>query len=308
MLCLSDIQLFLLLLWKMAPRWVRQGYGLVPLAAGKKALSSDLCSCVAHHVLTGLCGNSVSFWLTSVCSVSLLCHCLWFGLSAWPATVKFSLASWLLSSCEHHRPLWGSALSSPNPGQVWLSSSLSQTLLQAHHRDSAVSDMQPHQGHMETSRSYPSHTNSSSHQKPNFSQIMLSHQIVLQGDPQKLGQCNLWRWASSRVPNTKQTAASPLRFSITWLTLLPHSELMSPMKSSGHILILLLFSLLSSFQSPRPEEGMFLFLPLPVCPGLLLSNLSQKRRIPSSSLFFLLLLNSALWLSLKSQWGVWREA
>lgn len=85
MLCLSDIQLFLLLLWKMAPRWVRQGYGSVPLAAGKKVLVLDLCSRVAHHVLTGLCGNSVSFWLTSVCSVSLLCHCLWFGLSAWPS-------------------------------------------------------------------------------------------------------------------------------------------------------------------------------------------------------------------------------
>lgn len=74
-----------LLLWKMAPRWVRKGHGSVPLAAGKKVLVLDLCSCVAHHVLTGLCGNGASFWLTSVCSVSLLCHCLWFGLSAWPS-------------------------------------------------------------------------------------------------------------------------------------------------------------------------------------------------------------------------------
>lgn len=306
MLCLSDIQLFLLLLWKMAPRWVRQGYGSVPLAAGKKVLVLDLCSCVAHHVLTGLCGNSVSFWLTSVCSVSLLCHCQWFGLSAWP------------SHSEVLRPVGSSALVSiTDPSEVLLCllpkpwTGLTQLLTITDPLagppafDSAVSrTCCPTQGHMETSRSYPSHTKPSGHsEKPNsFANHAVPSNSTPRWPPKKLGQCNLW---DELLPESQtQNRQRPPPKILHNLTNPPsHSELMPPWRVLGTFSFSC-SSPISSFQSPRPEEGMFLFLPIPICPGLLLSNLSQKRWAPSSSLLFLLLLlDSALWLSLNSQWG-----
>lgn len=147
-----------------------KGVWLSALGSRKEGLSSGLCSCVAHRVLSGLCGNNVSFWLPSVCSVSLLCRCLWFGLSAWP------------SHSEVPWPIGSSALVSiTDPSEVlpcllpksWTDLTqlfiITDPLAGPPAFDSAVSrTWSPTQGHMETSRSYPSRTKPSGHsEKPN---------------------------------------------------------------------------------------------------------------------------------------------
>lgn len=148
MLCLSDIQLFLLLLWKMAPRWVRKGYGSVPLAAGKKVLVLDY----APMWLT-------MFSLASVAIVSLsdsplfarwVSSAVACGLVFQPdqATVKFpgQLAPQLLWASQ--TPLRFSALSSTqtldrsDSAPHYHRPSCRPTSL----RLSCVSDMQPHSG------------------------------------------------------------------------------------------------------------------------------------------------------------------
>lgn len=102
MFCLSDFQLSSPLLYKMVSRLMRKEYGSVTLAAGKKILGPDLCVYMALWVTAGLCGNKVSFWLISMWSMSLLCHCLWWGLQPDQAIVVL-LDDWLLTSYRHHR-------------------------------------------------------------------------------------------------------------------------------------------------------------------------------------------------------------
>ena len=77
MLCLSDIRLFSLLLCKMAPRCVRKGHGSVPVSRKEGLRSRSVW--LSTSSLASLAMVSLSD--TFICSVSLLCHCLWSGLS-----------------------------------------------------------------------------------------------------------------------------------------------------------------------------------------------------------------------------------
>lgn len=259
-----------LLLWKMVPRWVRKGHGSVPLAAGKKVLVLDLCSCVAHHVLTGLCGNGASFWLTSVCSVSLLCHCLWFGLSAWPS---HSEAPWPTGSSALVSITDPSEVLPCLPPKPWAGLTqlltITDPLAGPPAFDSAVSrTCSPIQGHMETFRSYSSHTKPSGHsEKPNsFCKSCCPIKQYSKMTPQKLGQHNLWDELLPKC-QTQNRQRSPPKILHNMTNPPPHSELMMPPERVLGTFSFSCFSPLSSFQSPRPEEGMFLFLPLPVCLG-----------------------------------------
>ena len=304
MLCLSDIQLFLLLLWKMAPWWVRKGYGSVPLAAGKKVLVLDYAPVwltvfsPASVAIMSLSDSPLfALWVSSAIACGLV-------FQPDQATVKFAgqLAPQLLWASQ--TPLRFCLVFYPNPGQIWLSSSLSQTLLQAHQPSTqlCLGHAAPLRGIWKLlglTQVAPNPAATQKNQTPSANHAAPSN-CTPRWPPPKTGAVQPLRWALSRVPNPKQWPPPKILHNLTKPP--PYSVLIPSWRVLGTFSFSC-FSPLSSFQSPRPEERMFLFLPLPVCPGLLLSNLGQKRWVPSSSLLFLLLFDSALWLVLNSQWG-----
>lgn len=301
MLCLSDIQLFSLLLCKMAPRCVRKGHGSVPVSRkeGLRSRSVFLCgSPHPHWPLWQWClflTPSFALWASSAIVCGLV--------SAWASHRE---APWLTGSSAPVGITEPSEVLPWLPPNSWTGPTLcpspSQALLQVPQpSDQLCLEFALTQGHVETSRSYPCLNKTSSYsEKPNsFCKPCCPTKQYSDITPKSWGSA-AFETTPSRV---SKTSAPHLASPITQLTLLSTLSWSLPEEFWAQSRFSC-FCSHSLFQSPRPEEGVFLLLLLAVCLGLLLSNLGQKRWAPSSfsSLLSLLLL-SVLWLSLNSQWG-----
>ena len=221
--------------------------------------------------------------------------CLWSGLSAPPS---HSNAAWLPgpSNCGGiRRPLWGSVCLAfyPTPGQVWHFALATRAPLLAHQISAQLHpEHVPSQGHLGTSRPYPRHTKPSNYSgKPN-SCSPSSNSAALPGvlwcGPFRPGQHSLW----DELPVDCQIGSKP--------SMCSPSIPCGPLLPTWGIHSLFCFSLPSSFQSSRPEEGCLFHSSHPCAPDP--GSVPWARRSGHSLPCVFLPLYSALWLRLKNKW------